>query len=128
MTSGADRALTTSGAAAAHGATALWDVKVATDAREVTVAEQHIRSFLEVLPLTAAAFAACLHWDQVRHAFDGRARPEDWRLLPKDARRPTSYLIGLGAAVTTFVALPYGEELLRCVRAQYRRRLEARDP
>lgn len=61
------------------------------------------------------------HWDQVRHAFGSRAHPEDWRLLPKDTRLPTSYLTGLGAAVTTFVVLPYGEELLRCARAQYRR-------
>lgn len=110
------------GAAAAHGATALWDVKVATEAREVTVVEQHIHSFLEVLPLTAAAFAACLHWDQARRVFTGRRSPDDWRLRPKNPRLPTSYLVGLGVGVAVCVALPYGEELLRCLRADRRRR------
>lgn len=109
------------GAAAAHGATALWDVKVATDAREVTVVEQHIHSFLEVLPLTAAAFAACLHWDQVRRIAGGGRHPDDWKLLPKTERLPTSYLAGIGASVALFVVLPYAEELLRCVRAARRR-------
>ncbi|MFF2147014.1 hypothetical protein [Kitasatospora sp. NPDC058190] len=69
------------GAALAHGATALWDVALATGEREVTPIEQHIHSFLEVLPL------------------------------------PVGYLTG-SAAVTAFIALPYGEELLRCARAQ----------
>ena len=108
-------------AAAAHGATALWDVSVATDEREVTPVEQHIHSFLEVLPLTAFAFTACLHWDQVRRALHGRHRTEDWKLLPKDTPLPLSYLLAIGGGITAFVALPYGEELLRCLRAQRER-------
>jgi len=109
------------GTAVAHGATALWDVKIATDAREVTVVEQHVHSFLEVLPLTAAAFTACLHWDQVRRVFDGGPRrSEDWTLRPKNPRLSTPYLAAFGLGVAACVAVPYGEELVRCVRAAHR--------
>lgn len=111
------------GAAVAHGATALWDVKIATDAREVTVVEQHVHSFLEVLPLTAAAFTACLHWDQVRAVFDGSPRrKQDWTLRPKNPRLSTPYLVAFGLGVAGCVALPYGEEIVRCMRAARRRR------
>jgi hypothetical protein len=36
-----------------HEATALWDVSYATTAREVTPIEQHVHSFLEMIPLMA---------------------------------------------------------------------------
>lgn len=38
----------------AHEATALWDVSYATTARTVTPIEQHVHSFLEIIPLMAA--------------------------------------------------------------------------
>ncbi|MDF3287774.1 diguanylate cyclase [Streptomyces silvisoli] len=108
---------TMGGAAALHGATAVWDVTVATSEREVRPVEQHIHSFLEVLPLTATAFVACLHWDQVRAMVRGGG-DDAWRLLPKDQPLPTRYLAGLAAGVALFVALPYGEELMRCLRTK----------
>lgn len=110
------------GAALVHGATAVWDVTLATGEREVTPIEQHIHSFLEVLPLTAVAFTACLHWDQVRSLRHGGDSRGSWRLRPKSRPLPAGYLAGFAAAVTTFVALPYGEELLRCARAARTRR------
>ncbi|WP_184738338.1 diguanylate cyclase [Streptomyces netropsis] len=108
------------GAAVAHGATALWDVTIATHDREVHPVEQHIHSFLEVLPLSAAAFTACLHWDKVRAGLrNGKeAAADDWKLVPKDQPLPAAYLASVGAAVGLFVALPYAEEMLRCVRAR----------
>ncbi|MFF3073620.1 hypothetical protein ACFVSN_01070 [Kitasatospora sp. NPDC057904] len=83
--------------------------------------EQHIHSFLEVLPLTAVAFTACLHWDQVRSLLRGGDSHHSWRLYPKSRPLSAGYLAGFTAAVTAFIALPYGEELLRCARAQSRR-------
>ncbi|MFJ8634836.1 diguanylate cyclase [Streptomyces sp. NPDC093568] len=111
--------LTTMGAAAvAHGATALYDVSLATGEREIKPIEQHIHSFLEVLPLTALAFTACLHPDQVRATLRGGTRPQDWRLLPKERPLRGAYLAGLGAVIGLGVALPYAEELWRCVRVR----------
>ncbi|SHH75974.1 hypothetical protein SAMN05444521_1768 [Streptomyces sp. 3214.6] len=60
----------------------------------------------------------CLHADQVKCLLrGGGGDAHAWRLVPR--RRPLSpvYLAGIAAAVGTCVALPYGEELLRCVRA-----------
>ncbi|MER5402482.1 diguanylate cyclase [Streptomyces sp. NPDC002599] len=106
------------GAAVAHGATALWDVSLATEKREVRPVEQHIHSFLEVLPLTAAAFTTCLHWDQVREVMKGAGHADDWKLLPKQRPLPARYLAGIAAGVGLCVVLPYAEEMIRCVRAR----------
>ncbi|MFG3023595.1 diguanylate cyclase [Streptomyces sp. NPDC048254] len=105
------------GAALAHGATAVYDVSLAVKEREVRPIEQHIHSFLEVLPLTALAFTACLHADQVRKTLRGGPEPQDWRLLPKEHPLPAAYLAGLAAIIAGGVALPYAEELRRCLRA-----------
>jgi hypothetical protein len=106
------------GAAAAHSATALYDVTLAVEEREVRPVEQHIHSFLEVLPLSGLAFTACLHSDEVRATLRGGHGPYDWRLLPKDRPLSAAYLAGLGVVIGAGVVLPYAEELRRCVRAQ----------
>ncbi|MDQ0938553.1 diguanylate cyclase [Streptomyces sp. V1I1] len=106
------------GAALAHGATALYDVGLATQEREVRPVEQHIHSFLEVLPLSAMAFTACLHADEVRSLLRGGQAPEDWRLLPKDRPLSAKYLAALGAVIGAGVILPYAEEMTRCLRAR----------
>ncbi|MDX3242078.1 diguanylate cyclase [Streptomyces sp. ME18-1-4] len=114
--------------AAAHEATALWDVRTAVhSAREVKPVEQHIHSFLEALPFGALSALMCLHADQVKCLLrGGGGDAHAWRLVPR--RRPLSpgYLAGIAAAVGTCVALPYGEELLRCVRAGRARNHAAR--
>ncbi|PSJ26374.1 diguanylate cyclase [Streptosporangium nondiastaticum] len=106
------------GAAVAHGATALYDVSLATAEREVRPLEQHIHSFLEVLPLSAMAFTACLHADEVRATLRGGPGPRDWALLPKDRPLPAKYLAGLAAVICAGVVLPYAEEFSRCLRAR----------
>ncbi|MGW2865498.1 diguanylate cyclase [Streptomyces sp. NPDC001205] len=110
------------GAALAHGATALYDVSFATGRREVRPIEQHIHSFLEVLPLTAMAFAACLHPEAVRATLRGGPGADDWELLPKERPLPARYLAALGATIAVGVGLPYAEEMRRCLRARRVRR------
>ncbi|MFD9564250.1 diguanylate cyclase [Streptomyces sp. NPDC059994] len=110
------------GAAVAHGATAPYDVSFATGRREVRPIEQHIHSFLEVLPLTAMAFAACLHPEAVRDTLRGGRGPDDWKLLPKERPLPARYLAALAATISLGVALPYAEEMKRCLRARRTRR------
>jgi hypothetical protein len=110
------------GAVAAHEVTALWDVQTAEHSgRRVTVMEQHIHSFLEALPFMATSSLMCLHWDQLRElarAVTGRQHSaRAWRLRPRRRRLPLPYLAGVGASLALFIALPYGEELLRCARA-----------
>jgi hypothetical protein len=104
------------GSAAVHEATAFWDVRVAVDSdREVRPNEQHIHSFLESLPLTAVSTIACLHADQLRALLT--TAPSGWRLRRKQRPLPAGYLAGVASAIGLFVALPYGEELIRCLRA-----------
>jgi hypothetical protein len=99
-----------------HELTAIVDVAYADGRREVTPTEQHVHGFLERVPLMATAFLSVLHWDQARSLVGGSEDP-DWRLKPK--RRPVSrrYRATLLATVTGLVALPYAEELIRCLRA-----------
>jgi hypothetical protein len=110
------------GAALAHGATAVWDVSLADGDRELRPVEQHIHSFLEVLPLTAVAFTAALHPSAVRALLHGGPGPDDWKAVPKERPLPVPYLLGVAAAVGAFVVAPYAEEMLRCVREARRRR------
>jgi hypothetical protein len=95
---------------------AILDDAYADGRREVTPTEQHMLGFLEGVPLMATAFLTVLHWDQAR-AVAGRGGRPDWRIRTK--RRPLSvrYRAAIVGAVTGLVALPYGEELVRCLRA-----------
>ncbi len=116
------------GATAAHEATALWDVRTAVRGeREVKPIEQHIHSFLETLPFAALASLMCLHPEQVRSLVrGGRDDPTAWSLVPRRRPLPRAYLAGIGLGVAACVALPYAEELVRCVRASCRRRRNRR--
>lgn len=104
------------GAVGAHEATALWDVTAAEHGgRRVTVWEQHIHSFLESLPIMATSALGCLRWRQVRELLGGARSGDAWRLQWKKQPLPTGYLAAVGVGVVGAIALPYGEELYRCV-------------
>jgi hypothetical protein len=107
----------------------LWDVRTGgRSEREVKPIEQHIHSFLESLPFAALTSLMCLHSDQVKSLLNGgRSDPDAWRFVPR--RRPLSrgYLAGIAAGIGACVLLPYGEELLRCVRADRTRGKPTRD-
>lgn len=47
-----------------HEATAFWDVSYASQMREISPIEQHVHSFLEMLPLMGLLMVIVLHWDQ----------------------------------------------------------------
>jgi hypothetical protein len=79
----------------AHWATAFWDVAYASDRREVKPNEQHIHSFLEVLPFCAVSFILCLHWNQFAALFGvGPERPR-FSLKGKQPPLSTRYVVGL---------------------------------
>ncbi|HEY1569985.1 MAG TPA: diguanylate cyclase/phosphodiesterase [Pseudonocardiaceae bacterium] len=106
------------GAIAAHEATALWDVRTAErSGRTVSPFEQHVHSFLESLPFMATAALTCLHWDQLRALVRGAHSGPAWQLRRKRPALPAGYLGSVAGAIGLLVALPYGEELYRCVRA-----------
>ncbi|MEU6040231.1 hypothetical protein ABZ801_32980 [Actinomadura sp. NPDC047616] len=102
----------------AHTATAYWDVTYAEQRRRVTPAEQHVHSLLEIVPLMATGFLAVLHWDQARALVTG-GRSADWAIRAK-RRDPLSprTRVALVGAMLLLGALPYAEEMRRCLRAR----------
>jgi hypothetical protein len=105
---------------AVHELTAIWDVAYAEGRREVTPTEQHVHGFLERVPLMATVMLTVLHWDQARSVFGIEGDP-DWRLRTKRRQLSLRYRAGVLGAVAALVALPYGEELVRCGRASVKR-------
>lgn len=100
----------------AHEATAVWDVAYAESRRRVTPTEQHIHSFLEVVPVMAVSFLTVLHWDQAGALVGAGDEPADFALRPKRSPLPRPYMAGVLAAIVAFGLLPYAEELWRCYR------------
>lgn len=99
-----------------HEATALWDVSYASATREVTPIEQHVHSFLEMLPLMGLLMVIVLHWDQFIALF-GLA-PARFDIALKQPPLGFGYVITILALVLLFEVLPYLEELLRGLRAR----------
>lgn len=108
------------GAFMLHEATAMWDVHYASQTREVNAIEQHIHSFLEMLPLMGLLMVIVLYWDQFLALFglsDQRAR---FDIAFKDDPLPLGYIVAILTAVLLFEVLPYVEELVRGLRAKQR--------
>ena len=105
-----------------HEATALWDVSYASATREVTPIEQHVHSFLEMLPLMGLLMVIVLHWDQFIALF-GLA-PARFDIALKQPPLGLGYVITVLVLVLLFEVLPYLEELLRGFRARRSVQLE----
>ena len=101
-----------------HEATALWDVSYAVTAREVTPIEQHVHSFLEMIPLMGGSFVAALHWPEVKALIGVGDRPADWRLARKAEPLPAGYLAAALASFVVLKWLPYLEEMWRDIRTR----------
>jgi hypothetical protein len=101
-----------------HEATAIWDVSYAYRTREVRPIEQHIHSFLEMLPLMGLLVIVTLHWGQFLALFGlGVEKPLlDLRL--KQPPLPWLYVTVILALVLLFEVLPYLEELVRGLRGR----------
>jgi len=96
-----------------HEATALWDVSYAVTARIVTPWEQHIHSFLEMIPLMAMVAVFSLHWPQFLAVFGLGVELADFTLRLKGQPLPTAYVATILACIVIFELLPYAEELVR---------------
>jgi hypothetical protein len=101
-----------------HEATALWDVSYADSRREVTPIEQHVHSFLEMLPLMGLLIIVGLHWPQFLALFGAGNEAPGFALRLKPDPLPWTYVAAVLAAVVVFSIVPYTEELLRGLRAQ----------
>jgi hypothetical protein len=66
-----------------HEVTALWDVAYASTRRYVSPLEQHVHSFMEVLPFMAVAFLTVMYWNQFAALLGLGAEPARFELRPK---------------------------------------------
>src|SRR5664279_4226093 len=94
---------TSIGAAALHEALTFWDVAYAEPLRRPKPNEQHVHSFLEVLPVMALTTLLVLHPAQTAALFGRGDRRPVWRLRFKRPPLQRSYLAAVAAAVTTFL-------------------------
>jgi hypothetical protein len=105
-----------------HEATALWDVSFAIDKRDVGPIEQHVHSFLELLPLMAMLIAVILHWPQFLALFGLGPEAPRFALILKSEPLPWTYVAAFLVAVLLLELLPYAEELARGLRATAKKR------
>lgn len=101
-----------------HEATSFWDVSYAVTKRNVSPIEQHVHSFLEMIPLMAILFIISLHWGQFQALFGFGPETARFNLAWKEEPLPTGYILSVMAAILLFELIPYVEELFRTLRAK----------
>ena len=101
-----------------HEATALWDIAVAQDQREIWLIETHIHSYLGVLPFMMGSFVICLNWNALLSLFGLSPNPLPFEFRLRDHQFPVSYHVLLNALLLVLLVIPYAEEGWRCYRAR----------
>src|SRR5262245_22973790 len=97
----------------AHEATAFWDVSYAYRTRAVIPIEQHVHSFLEMLPLMGLLIVVTLNWQQFVALFGFGQEAADFGLRLRQPPQPWFYVSVILFLVLLFEVLPYLEELAR---------------
>jgi hypothetical protein len=96
-----------------HLATGYLDIAYTTNRRYIAPPEQHVHSYMEMLPLAATALLVILYWPPFAAIFGGEAA--SWTFV----RRPQALPAGAVAAVGVGMAaagLAIAEEYYRCTR------------
>lgn len=101
-----------------HEITSLWDVSYAEHRRRITPIEQHVHSFLELIPLMAISCLLFVHLDQLERLLNGASVLADWQLRAKEPPLPSAYIVGVLGAIVLFQVGPNVEELIRGLRAR----------
>jgi hypothetical protein len=100
-----------------HEATTLWDLRYAVNLREITPIEQHVHSYLEMMPLMGVLLVAARHWPQFLALFGFGDEAPRFDIALKAPPLPLAYIISALVAALLFAVLPYTEELWRGLRA-----------
>src|SRR6202012_1057334 len=101
-----------------HHAIGYLDVRYANGTRRVTPIEQMVHSFLEVLPIAAFLLVCALDFGQLAALF-GDGTPK-FGIHLRNPALPVGYLSAVIVAALSVGLAPYGEELVRCMRAAQR--------
>ena len=109
-----------------HEGTAMWDVRYATTARTVGPIEQHVHSFLEMIPLMGLVIVVALHWGQFLALFGAGSETARFDLTWKHQQLPVAYIAVVMIVIVLFELLPYLEEFFRGLRANSGRLVPAK--
>ena len=109
-----------------HEATAMWDVRYATTARTVSPIEQHVHSFLEMIPLMGLVIVVALHWGQFLALFGAGTEKARFDLTWKHEQLPVTYIAAVMVIIVLFELVPYVEEFFRGLRANSGRLVPAK--
>ncbi|WAH52097.1 diguanylate cyclase [Pseudescherichia vulneris] len=104
-----------------HEMTALWDVSYAVSARKVTPIEQHIHSFLEMLPLMALLLIISRHWSEFLALFGLNDDAASFDIRLRADPLPVTYIVVIFSGIILFEFLPYLEEYFRVKRYRKKR-------
>jgi len=107
-----------------HEITALWDVSYAVTARKVTPVEQHIHSFLEMLPLMALLLIISHHWVEFLGLFSINDVAASYDIRFRTDPLPVTYIVVIFTGIILLELLPYLEEYFRGRRYQKKRSSE----
>jgi hypothetical protein len=100
-----------------HEITAWWDVRFAFNRRRIGPTEQHVHSFLEVLPVVALSCVVALHPDQFLALLGSSDRAPNFSIRLKSSW-PFEYVAIVLGMVFLLQLIPYSEEFWRCMRAK----------
>lgn len=100
-----------------HEATTLWDTSYADGLRKVTPFEQHVHSYLSMMPLMALVLVTARHWPQFLALFGLGDEAARFDIARKANPLPLSYIVSAITAALLFAVLPFTEELWRGLRA-----------
>jgi hypothetical protein len=103
-----------------HQLTALWDTKFASQKRQITPIEQHVHSFLELIPLTAVLIVIIFNWSQFVSLWGLGSEPARFDLVLKRDPLPWTYVAAFLFASASLEVLPFLEEFVRGWRARKR--------
>ena len=94
--------------------------------RKVSPIEQHVHSFLEMIPLMGLVSVVSLHWGQFLALFGAGTERARFDLAWKQEQLPVAYVAIVMIVIALFELLPYVEEFLRGLRANAGRLVPAK--
>jgi hypothetical protein len=96
-----------------HQLTAFWDTTFASHKRRITPIEQHVHSFLDLMPLIAMLIVISLNWAQFVSLLGAGSEAPRYEIVLRADPLPWKYVVGFLSAAAMFEVLPFLEELLR---------------
>ena len=91
-----------------HQLTGYWDLRYAGSKRTITLLEQQIHSFLEMMPLLALVLVILTNWNTFLDLLGVGSGVRSWDFILMQPAFPLWYLVALATCVVAFSVVPSG--------------------